>query len=142
MLENLVRLQVSPGSSRLCRNYLILIHSLALLAAANNDLPVAYRVLLAATVSLNFGFSFKRYIVAPPGFTLRHSEAYGWQLAEGDGVFFPVTLRRSTVSSALLSIVHVERPDGKKQSLLIFSDSLPADQYRQLRVALKISTLD
>lgn len=115
---------------------------LALLAAANNDLSAAYRALLAAAVSLNFGFSFKRYIVAPPRFTLRYCEAYGWQLAESDGVFFPVTLRGSTVSSALLSIVHVIRPDGKKQPLLIFSDSLPADQYRQLRVELKISTLD
>ncbi len=143
MLQNYpTRLQISPGPSRLCRNYLISIHALALVAAVNNDLPVAYQALLIAAVYLNFGFNWKRYIQAPPVYTLRYSENYAWQLAEGNGEFSSVTLCGSTVSSALLSIVHMQQPDGKKQALLIFRDSLPPDQYRQLRMELKISTID
>ena len=135
-------LQLTPEPSLLCRNFLIGLHILAAIASIANALPLIVKILLLFAACASLWFSLKQYVNDPERFTLRYSETSSWQLDCGADEYAVIDLAGSTVSTPLFVILRVKHRDGPKKSILIVKDSLDAEEFRRLRVTLKITGMD
>ena len=135
-------LLITPEPSSLCRNFLIGLHALAAFACIANALPLIVKVLLFVAVCASLWFNLKQYVNRSERFTLRYSEALGWQLDCGFDEYAAIDLAGSTVSTPFFVILHVKQSDRPKKSILIVKDSIDVEEFRKLRVTLKITGSD
>lgn len=61
-----------------------------------------------------------------------------WLWHRDDGSVVPVRLLPDTVLTPWLVVLHVREEGGRRHSLALLGDSLPAEQFRALRVALRL----
>lgn len=62
----------------------------------------------------------------------------GWLWHRDDGSVVPVRLLPDTVLTPWLVVLRVSEEGGCRHSLTLLGDSLPAEQFRALRVALRL----
>jgi hypothetical protein len=74
--------------------------------------------------------------------TIRYSDSIGWEWREQEHVFLQIEILPTTVTSLFLIVLHFKTQSQKKKSILIYKDSMLADEYRQLLVILKINGLN
>ena len=112
-------------------------HGLAFLAAWLNPLPIGVRILLAGAVAASFGSALKRER-REFGFSgLRLRPDGSWELHARDGAVLEATLLGSTLANPWFVLLRF-KTESLRPSLLICRDSLAEDEYRRLRVALKV----
>lgn len=115
-------------------------HGLAMAACLFNTLPVVLRVLAFAAVVCSFMQSFEQHCNSARVIELRYSDSRGWAL--GDGIKrLPISLLASTISTSWIVVLHYRPPQQSKQTLLILRDAVTTEEYRQLRVALRIAPI-
>lgn len=117
---------------------IVAVHGLAAIAALSNALPLSLKLALLLADTCSLYKLLQKYYFAPGNCQLRYSERSGWWLAQG-GAFRQVQIMASTRVTDLATILHYKQHNGVKQAILIFNDALNTEQYRQLKVTLKIS---
>lgn len=127
-------LELQP-SDRLQQAMMIL-HLFACVAGIANSLAMPIKLVLCVAVCVNLGFIIKR--LSSQHYKIRYSQQLGWEIAHLDG-FTPVRILKSTVITTFVIILDVKPQNKDKTTLLVVSDALCADDYRQFIVKLKIT---
>lgn len=131
--EPTLRVELKP-SVRL-KQLLVVMHALALASSIANALPIAVKLALLTGICVHLRFITKR--VKNQRYSIKQSEAFGWELSVGNG-FEQIQILDSTVITTFAIFLHFNR-DAKKRSVLIMNDALSEDDYRRLIVRLKTS---
>lgn len=111
---------------------------LAILACWLNSLPLPLKV--AATGLCLISWVVQYRACRTDTVYLRYSPTDAWTISVDGNRFDAIKLKPNTVISTPLTVLQFKVLTTHK-SLLIFSDAMPADQYRKLIVQLKISGL-
>ncbi|NOQ36019.1 MAG: hypothetical protein GQ569_08995 [Methylococcaceae bacterium] len=119
---------------------LIITHALAVIASINNGLPWLYQLAALLIVMVSALFYWRDYHHFQ-SYQIRHSEAFGWQLAQTENDYQTLQILPTTVLTAPLIVLHFRLQSRKTHSLLIINDALNTRDYRALLVGLKISGL-
>ena len=134
-------LQIRPEPSRILSFVITILHALAIIACIANTLPVVIKIIIIGAVISSFWFNWKRYMTKPDPYTLLHSEARGWELMDAKQQVNPVSIAGSSVTTPIITLLHLQHT-GRLKIMIIVRDSVSAEDYRQLRVRLKIFSSD
>jgi len=116
---------------------LAMVHSLALAAAVANPLPLPARIVMACAVMGSLVLSVRRFVWRPAVSAILVKPAGDWSLILSDGNNVAATVQPTTVITIWFTLLHL-RTAGGRCTVLLCRDSLNAEGYRLLRVALKI----
>ena len=119
----------------------VLTHAAALVACFVNGFDYALQFLLAALVSLSFSLHLK-CASGPPSIREILVRQDGWRIVESgaNGIPKPVELMGESVCSVCLVLL-IWRDGRKIGRQLILPDHLDADDFRRLRVALRMAQI-
>jgi len=118
--------------------FLLSAHGLSLLAAWLNPLPVWLRLGLSVIIL----FSLWHLSRAKPQFVGLRGQADGsWLLQASDGTETEAALLATSIANPWFVLLHF-RSQASRISLLVSRDSVEAEGFRRLRVALNIAKLD
>ena len=126
-------LLLEPKASRRLIGLLIAMHLLALAASVSNALPIVVKLALLTVICLHLWFIIKRFQCEVR--KIRHTEALGWELSNGND-FEAIEILNSTVISIFAIFLHFNK-NTLKQSVLIVNDALSEDDFRCFIVRLK-----
>jgi toxin CptA len=121
-------------SSKRLSQLLVVMHVLALGSSIANALPLAAKLALLTAICLHFWFVFRQ--LKSKQYTIKQSEAAGWEISDGHDFFEPVQILNSTVITVFAIFLHFNNHAGN-QSVLIVNDALSEADYRHLIVRLK-----
>lgn len=116
------------------------VHALAGAACLFNALPIAVRGIAITLVTMSFLTMLRKIRRASRPIELCYSDAGGWTMRNGEELL-PVELFASTVSLSWVVILHYRILMQNQRTLMIFRDSLTAEEYRKLKVALRIAVI-
>jgi toxin CptA len=120
------------------KTILLASHLLAGAACFANGLALPLQVLLAVMVSLSGWISVKKIDSAHN--RLKFSEQSGWELSGNEG-FSSVQVLKSTVITTYIIILRTKSQNKIKSTILVLSDALSEDDFRQLIVKLKTTVI-
>jgi len=129
-------LQTKP--SRQFAGLIIIVHGLALTAAAASEVTFLIKLSLFLALAISLQNMLRKYFISPDNCILSYSEHFGWRLGVGDQLQ-QVKIMPSTVITNMATILLYKQQNGVKRAMLVFNDALSPEQYRQLKVTLKIS---
>lgn len=134
-------LRISPDSARLYPGFLIAAHSLALIGSLASGLPVSVRAVLVIAVVGSGIFHLRRVRLDRTGNRplIIYGEQEGWSFQIGAGPRINAELLASSVATRWITILHFRTTESRSQSFLIPPDSVDSEDYRRLRMILKIS---
>lgn len=124
-------------ASRFLKLLLLLIHLLAMLACTVSPLPVWARLALAALLMGSLLYYQSNGAIARWK-AIRLDESGGIELEDQGGRWESAQLVGNGWVTAVMVVLQVDvSSSGRKQSLLILSDSLSREDFRLLRVYLR-----
>lgn len=134
-------LQISPDWSRSYFGLLSAAHLLALIGGLTAGLAIPLRAALVAAVIASWIFhlrgSFFELTEKRP--FIVYGEQDGWSFRIGKGPDLRSKLLASSISTRWITILHFRTELNRFQSFVIFPDSLNAEDYRKLRMILRVS---
>ena len=128
---------LSPKPSRALATFLLGVHALSFLAAWLNPLPVWLRSLIALGVLLSLWLNVRRSRAETEIIGLRIKPDVAWDLHTREGPIIEASLLGSSLVNPWFVLLHF-RAEKKRYSLLICRDSLNAEEFRRLRVTLRV----
>jgi hypothetical protein len=124
--------------------WLIGMHGLAIFVVGITAIPLIPQVILIILILFSLFFYLKQE-KAIKVYTLRYSTAFGWEITNSENEFQHIEILPTTVLSPYLIFLHYKiNNNNKKQKklyVLIAKDRLSNDDFRKLRVELRISGL-
>jgi len=131
---------LAPKPSRSLAAFLLAIHILALLAAWVNPLAVWLKLPLSLCILISLWLAFKHRANGPEikGLQLKPDNSWVLHLAQGGEV--EARLLGSSIANPWFVLLHF-RTEKIRYSVLIPRDSLPPEDFRKLRVALRVVKL-
>jgi len=131
--------------SKRLKKYVVFVHTLALAASMASTLAFTIKICLSGLIGINCWLAVKRLSAA--NYTIKHTEALGWELSEGSG-FASIKILKSTVITTRALFLHFkyasQAPSWKsihKKTLLVLNDTLVEEDYRSLIVKLKTTAI-
>lgn len=128
---------LEPRPSRIQRLILTVFYLLALVALLQAELPLRWRQAVLAVWALLLALELvswrrRQHIV------LVQERIGDWWMADQEGVASRMSLKRAMVWRYLvvLDFKALEKAGSRRQRLVLFPDSVPADDFRRLRVRL------
>ncbi len=115
-------------------------HALAVCVVIFTAIPLAPKVILVILILFSLLFYLKQQ-VGLKEITLRNTSEFGWEISNNSDQFDLVEILPSTVLTRYLIILHYIIQNNlkrKNRSVLIFKDALLKDDFRKLKVELKI----
>ena len=138
--ESGLSLTIKP-SRRLIKT-VVFIHTLALGAATANALALAVKIGLVILICGHCWLTVRR--LNAEHYAIRHTDASGWQLANGND-FASVEILKSTVITTFALFLHFRYGSqtlfGAASHKLILNDALADEDYRSLIVKLKTTAV-
>lgn len=130
-------LRLEPAPSVYLTRTLGLVHGLALLGALANGLPPWLKAALVLFIVLHLISSRRVRDQLSLGRGLYYESNQGWSLRLEDGSVVPVRILPTSRVLPGLVVLHLVTPLGRRQGLIV-RDSLAADDFRRLKIALRI----
>jgi hypothetical protein len=118
--------------SKNVKRLFIAIHLTAFGASIANALPLMLKLTIAILIGVNFKINFPK--LNNERHTIKYTEKLGWEISIG-GDFEAVTILKSTVVTTAFIFLQMQ----DKPTLIIASDALEKDNYRQLIIKLKMT---
>lgn len=128
-------LYLEPQPSRRLLRLLLLSHLASAVVLAVLSLQFIWPAAVLPPLWLSHRHCRRRCL--NPAHIARESDG-SWLWHTPDGRIVPVRLLPETVLTPWLVLLHVREEDGRRHVLLLLGDSLPPDQFRALRVALRL----
>lgn len=141
--ESVLSFQIPAKSAKADYHWLNALYIISLIASIGNSLPTAARIGLVVFISTSWIHTIKRNRAIKIGhleIELRNGNQ--WTLREQNGSKYNAQLMSSTVSTSSIVFLHLNLGSAGKRYLMIRRNQLEQEKFRQLRVALKISTAD
>ena len=113
--------------------YLLVVYLLAMISVTLLPMAVHLQLLVLVLLLVSGILSYRRY---KQSYQLLWSDT-DWILRYGDSEY-NAELLSSSVVTASMTVLNFSLPGGRRKSLLLMPDSLHADQFRRLRVRLKV----
>ena len=117
--------------------FLLAVHTLSLLAAWLNPLPLWLKFLLSLSIGYSLWLVYKQRANGPAILGLQLKPDGSWLLHRVVGGDVEAQLLGSSLVNPWFVLLHL-RTEKQAYSVLIPRDSLEADAFRRLRVALKV----
>jgi hypothetical protein len=130
-------LQLTTQPSVRLRQFIVVVHVLALAACLANALAVMYKIGLIVFVAGHYCRT--RMHNKSQAWQIRHDDTKGWQIWI-DGQFQVINILGSTVTTTIVILLHFYSKDRGRQNIAIPYDALPTDDFRQLIARLRTST--
>ena len=134
-----------PFEQRLLSHYWHAIHLLTIAGCWFNGLDYRYRLLLTLGILLSWRWGNRLATQENSCWYLRYTAFKRWTLARNDDDSLLVSIRDGTFLSSWLIILHYRSDTAgriKSGIMLIARQSLSEDEFRRLRVLLKLSRND
>lgn len=112
-------------------------HALAVLAALVSSLPWWGKSLLAGAIFGHLRYSSWRHLQEPACSGLLYEADRGWRLGLNSGAWLAVQVLSSSVVTPWFVVLHLQTGAGRR-AWLIVRDSLPSEDFRRLRVYLRL----
>ena len=137
--------QFNISQSHLLIKWLVILHGLAVIVAILTPFPVIYKAITTVLILVSLIVSLKQES-SLKGFILRYTTVFGWEISESNYCFDLIEILPSTVLTPYMVFLHYRiKQSGKHKqkvkAILIVKDALIDDDFRKLRVELKISGL-
>ncbi len=121
--------------------WLSLLYVISLIASIYNSLPLELRIVLIILISTSWIINIKRN----RAISINHLEielrnGNQWTLREDGGLKLNARLMPSTVNTPSIVFLHLDLGSAGKRYLMIRRNQLEQEEFRQLRVALKLSS--
>lgn len=134
---------ITPSS--LLVKWLVILHSLAVIVAIFTPFPIIYKTITIVLVLVSLATSIKKER-GSKGFILRYTTAFGWEISDSNQSFKSIEILPSTVLTTYMIFLHHRIDDSginkqKNKAIMIVKDALIDDDFRRLRVELRISGL-
>ena len=117
--------------------FIIGLHGLSVLSCLQIALIWQLKIVWLLLVILSLSWQLRKYWQGYYQVYLQCKADNSWQYSMIQQDFVDISILPSSVLSAWLIILHI-KVDKKYHTLLIINDSLSAEAYRQLKVALKV----
>jgi len=118
--------------------FILTVHLMASISLLVLTVNFELKLSLLLLVYCSLLFHGYRYQAGYYQFILKYTNEFSWQLVEKDqGV--AVQILGSSVINSIFIVLHVQL-SGQRRSLLILNDAVSTDNYRQLKVFLKITS--
>jgi hypothetical protein len=137
--------QFNITPSFLLIKWLVILHSLAVIVAIFTPFSLIYKILTIVLVLASLAISIKQEI-GSKSFILRYTTVFGWEISHSNQHFDSIEILPSTVLTTYMIFLHYRIDDNginkqKNKAIMIVKDALIDDDFRQLRVELRISGL-
>jgi hypothetical protein len=129
-------IHICLGASQHLAHLITVMHALALISCWPNALPLPVQLILSGLVLLSG--HHHRQPQASIGCRLRYSPQSAWTFSPPDSDFISIEILPSSVICAWACVIHYRHATGTRQ-LLVMHDALAADDFRRLKVQLKIT---
>jgi hypothetical protein len=139
--RSLPPLRIAPRPSRRLLFFVVLTHAIALAVLVPLPAPVVWtRLPLVALVAASLVYVIWAQVLrrAPWSVVAVDWNERGWQATLADGSMRDARLAPSTFVGVGLVILHLRLGRLWRPTLLLSSDSVPAQQLRRLRVLLRL----
>lgn len=136
-----VDVDIDINTSRLQYTFLASMYIAAVIALALCVLDFNVKMALLGLIVLSGFFDVRKHVLSPSRLTIKHTKAFGWQIAEAEGVQF-VKILPSTVLTPVIIILHIKNENNASYFFAIFHDSMPPQDFRRLTVSLKLYGLE
>jgi hypothetical protein len=117
---------------------MVLVHLLACGACIANSLAMLIKLGLCIAISIHFWLIIKR--LRGQSYQIRYSEKSGWQIATCHD-FESIRISTSTLITTFVIILHIKSQNNNNLAILVLSDALCEDDYRQFIVKLKTTVI-
>ncbi len=125
------------GVSRYCKCLIWMMHGSAFsacwLAAISLEFQLIMILLIAESLIYQLSVYNKVCI-----FRLKYVDRVGWEIALENHEYVKVDISASSVLTSLCIVLHLKQGRARK-NLLIFNDAMSEQEYRKMRVAVKMS---
>ncbi len=128
-------LYLEPQPSRRLLRLLLLSHLSSAFLLAVLSVQFIWPAVLLPPLWFSYHHYRRRCLV--PARIARETDG-SWLWHRADDTVVPVRLLPETVLTPWLVLLHVREEGGHRHSLVVLGDSLPAEQFRALRVALRL----
>jgi len=118
--------------------FIVAIHILAIIIMVSVSMIIQLKAIILILLVYSFYLYIQRYKQGNYMFTLRQTSDLSWEVEDHLG-FKGIRILQSSVLTSFIIILHVES-ENNNSSLLICSDAVSLEAYRQLLVALKITS--
>jgi hypothetical protein len=134
-------LQISPDRSWSYIALLTAAHLLASVGTLAAGVPTPVQGTLCVAIIASWIFHLRRYRCehTENRAVIMYGEQEGWRVRIGEGSEIHAKLLGSSVSTRWITILHFRTGQKRFQSFVIFPDSLDAEDYRRLRMILRIT---
>ncbi|MCI0667158.1 MAG: hypothetical protein L0Y38_06905 [Methylococcaceae bacterium] len=134
-------LRISPDSSRLYLGFLTAAHVLALIGSLAAGVPGLFKTVLVIAIVGSCYIQLRRARLdrneTRP--LIVYGEQDGWSFRIGAGPPVHADLLASSVAIRWITILHFRTAEKRIQSFVIPRDSVSPEEYRRLRMILKIA---
>lgn len=120
--------------------FIVSVHGLALLSSLFVAVLMSFKLLVVMLICDSLYFHLRRYQKGFYLYSLKHTAEFSWELFSKNSLT-GMRILNSSVLSSFVIILHVEI-NSKHRNLLLCRDAVSAEAYRQVLVALKITTTD
>lgn len=117
--------------------FIVAIHFLAIISITYINIDLSPKALLLILVVSSFYFYVQGYRQGDYLYTIRYTEGFSWEILNQES-YTAIRILHSSVLCSFIIILHIEI-ENKKRHLLICSDAVSPESYRQLFVTLKIT---
>ncbi len=141
--ESVLSFQIPAKQAKADNYWLNALYLISLIASIGNSLPNEVRIGLVTFISASWMLMIKRNrAIKIDYFEIELRNGNRWTLREQNGTKYNAQLMPSTVSTPSIVFLHLDMGSAGKRYLMIRRNQLEQEKFRQLRVALKISTAD
>ncbi len=139
--KSVLTFRIPAKPTRLDYYWLHLLHTISLIASIFNGLPVGVKIVLVLFLSINWILSIRRYrTISIQYIEIELRNADQWSLREQGGEQYNATLMATTVNTAYCVFLHLDLGSAGKRYLMLSRNKIEPEKFRQLRVALTISS--
>lgn len=130
---------VAPGASRHLAQALVLIHGAAAAALLVSPVPAGVRWLLLAGVLLAALRAWREHVAHRGDAIVRVAigPSHRWLVTTRMRPAMPARLRPGNLVAPWLTVLAFELEDGRRRSVLILPDNVPARDFRRLRALVR-----
>jgi hypothetical protein len=121
--------------------WLGLLYVISLIASVYNSLPIELRFVFATLIAISWVIHIKRKR-STSYYDIELRNGNQWTLREQGKRKLNATLLPSTVNTAFIVFLHLNLGSAGKRYLMIRRNQLEPEAFRQLRVALKMTSTE
>ena len=127
-------------ASKIFASAIQITHTLALIVSIISSIPGWNQAMFCLFIIYSFNCNYKKHVIQAPKRLLAYTKKRGWRITCNELIDQPITILDSSVITPMLTVLQFIDQNHRKQSIIVISDALNKESYRQMCITLKIAT--